>query len=503
MKTFFLLFLLIPMLSQGQNQLYQVVDTLDHQIIELRSDSLYYKSKIDKPYSGWGLIISGFFKGYGPSIEYVNGVKVNQVEYYAQGQKKTEETFVGRYEGIASEWYSNGQLKSRGPFKYSALYQTGLWTNWYPSGNKKSEINFDNNIPGYQEGLSTTWYENGQKESEGIFSMKKDGKLGLWTTWYENGHKKSEEHFSLNLGSKKDGQNIEWFDNGQKKLEGTYKGQWEWKEDIWTSWYQNGQKEFEVLYVEDNEVSMEGWDAQGIHLEGVITVLDEEKQLEFERNFVGGKEISYTALDKINELKETHTIRMEKGVWTRFYQNGSKQAEGKFVNGIREGLWTKWYDTGKMQSEGNYINGKMEGVSMSWHANGLKELEGKYSDGNKEGLWTEWYEKGKKAGEKYFVSGEVVGLWVVWHQNGQKAYELTYISRKNNPDIQEPYDGVRTAWYESSIKKYEYHYTMGIRNGTFTEWYENGKKREELEYLNGNQVGSIKYWDEKGKQIIH
>ena len=52
----------------------------------------------------------------------------------------------------------------------------GLWTFWYKNGQKKIEETYKD---GKQDGLSTRWYEDGQMMSEKI----KDGRLMDWTTW--------------------------------------------------------------------------------------------------------------------------------------------------------------------------------------------------------------------------------------------------------------------------------------------------------------------------------
>jgi len=63
-------------------------------------------------------------------------------------------------------------------------------TNWYESGQKKSEGSC---ADGKKNGLWTWCYENGNKELEKNY---KDNKLdGVSTSWYENGGKRSEQNF--------------------------------------------------------------------------------------------------------------------------------------------------------------------------------------------------------------------------------------------------------------------------------------------------------------------
>jgi hypothetical protein len=64
--------------------------------------------------------------------------------------------------------------------------QHGPWTEWYPSGNKKTEGQYDR---GVKTGKFTWWYENGQAQAEGEFDAGQ--KTGTWITWHPNGLKES------------------------------------------------------------------------------------------------------------------------------------------------------------------------------------------------------------------------------------------------------------------------------------------------------------------------
>jgi len=84
----------------------------------------------------------------------------------------------------------------------------GLWTNWYENGQKSGEFNYKD---GKLDGLGTIWYENGLKMLEGTYM---DGSSdGLWTKWYKNGQKKEERTYKNGkIISKK-----EWNEDGSIK----------------------------------------------------------------------------------------------------------------------------------------------------------------------------------------------------------------------------------------------------------------------------------------------
>ena len=66
---------------------------------------------------------------------------------------------------------------------------------------------------GIGHGLYTEWYENGQKKSKG--TLKNGNRDGLKTWWYENGQKKTKGNYKDN---EKDGLDF-WYENGQKQQE--------------------------------------------------------------------------------------------------------------------------------------------------------------------------------------------------------------------------------------------------------------------------------------------
>jgi antitoxin component YwqK of YwqJK toxin-antitoxin module len=66
-----------------------------------------------------------------------------------------------------------------------------VWTEWYESGQKKSEITYRNGI---ENGPVAAWHENGRKRAEGRF---KNGRPeGLWMRWDESSEQQSDRSSS-------------------------------------------------------------------------------------------------------------------------------------------------------------------------------------------------------------------------------------------------------------------------------------------------------------------
>jgi antitoxin component YwqK of YwqJK toxin-antitoxin module len=204
-----------------------------------------YTGEVFELYDNGNRKLSGKLKG---------GIKDGLfTEWYENGQKKSKGTFndYGRRHGLWTKWYENGQKKSEGTFFFGV--SNGLYTVWYENGQKDSEITYKD---GEQDGLYTLWYENGQKKQEGTL---KDGKIdGLSTHWYENGQKKTKGTFK---DGKEDGLWTGWDENGQKEQEVSYK---DGKLDgLKTDWYENGQKKFELTYKDGELISEKEWNEDG------------------------------------------------------------------------------------------------------------------------------------------------------------------------------------------------------------------------------------------------
>jgi antitoxin component YwqK of YwqJK toxin-antitoxin module len=116
-----------------------------------------------------------------------------EIYYYPNGDKKSDVTYSAKYEnsgysnhyeakkeGEYIEWYANKQIKSKG--SYISNYENGIWITYYESGNKESEISYDNSS---KEGEATTYYSNGKIKSQGKYKGNK--KVGLWIYNKENG----------------------------------------------------------------------------------------------------------------------------------------------------------------------------------------------------------------------------------------------------------------------------------------------------------------------------
>lgn len=128
------------------------------------------------------------------------------------------------------------------------------------------------------------------------------------------------------------------------------------------------------------------------------------------------------------QLKEQYYVKRDKernyvkeGLCIFWYENGHKQSECTYKDGIKEGPSTLWYENGQKFSENTYKNGKVEGLFTSWYENGQKCSESTWKDGKKEGLFTSWHLNGKKQWECNCKDGKEVSS-TYWDENGVKQW---------------------------------------------------------------------------------
>ena len=193
-----------------------------------------------------------------------------------------------------------------------------------------------------------------------------------------------------------------------------------------------------------------------------------------------GKLIEEKTNRELGEFKDGY----KNGLFTKYYPDGKKMTQGKYILGKKEGPHTSWYENGNKKDEITYDNGVLNGTSSEWYSNGKIKSSGGYILGRKDGLHTSWYENGNKEGEKTYVNNELNGPSSEWYLNGKIKSSGGYILGRKG--------GLHTSWYENGNKKDEITYDNGVLNGRSSEWYSNGQIKVECRY-NSGQIVDGKY----------
>lgn len=108
-----------------------------------------------------------------------------QIEYYKNGNKKTEGFYSKHFEsGDWTRYFWDGPIESLGPRSFGV--RQGPWQMFFASGSKEA-VEFYSN--GVAAGHFVTWYENGQIESDTLYRAGLE--QGQRQRWHSNGQRAS------------------------------------------------------------------------------------------------------------------------------------------------------------------------------------------------------------------------------------------------------------------------------------------------------------------------
>lgn len=117
-------------------------------------------------------------------------------------------------------------------------------------------------------------------------------------------------------------------------------------------------------------------------------------------------------------------------LYTKYYDNGKKQAEWICKNGSFEGRYREWHPDGKLALEGIYRNDRREGEFAGFDSLGRKISSAMYVNDALNGPYVEWYGSGQKKLQQQFVNDSAVGSLRVWNKEGLRMRvpheEVTY-----------------------------------------------------------------------------
>lgn len=100
--------------------------------------------------------------------------------------------------------------------------------------------------------------------------------------------------------------------------------------------------------------------------------------------------------------EENYKMGAETGTWKTWYMNGTLSSQIDFISG--EAIY--YYETGKKQSEGLMLKGMLRTATWTgYFENGQKNYQGAYKNGVKDGTWTWWNEKGEETAKEKFQNG--------------------------------------------------------------------------------------------------
>jgi antitoxin component YwqK of YwqJK toxin-antitoxin module len=191
---------------------------------------------------------------------------------------------------------------------------------------------------------------------------------------------------------------------------------------------------------------------------------------------------------------------LKDGVFTQYFNKGSKMNEGKFVAGSKEGVHNEWYENGKLKTRSNYSENELNGETSEYYPNGKPKITTNYLKGKRNGKYSEWHENGKLKKEIQYLDNKIADSKIVEYDNKGEAI-IEYSCSSGKIDSQTSYmDNKRIDYfdYNAQTKKAEGTIKNNKKEGPWTEWYENGMKKFEGMYVEGERNGKGAEFDNKG-----
>lgn len=491
MKKGFVLFLFILSL----NIAYSQNDSIANQLIYKQ---FFYPNGV---ISSEGYLKNNVPMGYWKSY-YVTGVKKSEGKwtnnkldsiwiFYDQFGDTIEKInyYKGKKNGYQYKFYTNDKSKNK-------IYKKELYVNG--KKNDKSLIYYETGelyqIVGYKDdikqGLSYQYaknkniisvirYRNNEiidQENINRYNLNHE-KEGIWREYYKNGNIKEEKSYV------------------NDKLDGYYKTYGEDGNLIEAIKYKNGEMLLESESIGGNIEIKEKYDAhENLIFQGAYK---NEIPIGIHRYFNSKGKVIKSETYNINGNRISEGIVLKNGIedgdWIYYFDNGNKQAIGKYINGNKSGNWNYYYKNEKLKQTGTYVNGKFSG-RWQWY----------YQTG--ELLKEEFFIYGKLDGEsiEYSVDGNIIakGNYVEGLKEGEWIYSIGDQEQKGKY-IMDLRDGNWESYYlNQDILSFEGRYIQGNEDGKHIYYYPNGKIKEEKYYNEGKKVRSWSKYNEKGDLII-
>ncbi len=168
------------------------------------------------------------------------------------------------------------------------------------------------------------------------------------------------------------------------------------------------------------------------------------------------------------------------GMYTEYYANGQKFAEGGYVNGVHDGQWSFWHENGQLCKTVTFQGGHADGGWEIFRSDGTLSGKRSFKDNLRDGTWVSYYEDGKTPKiEDAYAGGQHEGVSRVYFANGKLQREIPF---KNGL-----YDGLMTEWDESGRKIAEINFKANKRDGKFILYRADGTAVEQT-YQDGRLV---------------
>ncbi len=105
------------------------------------------------------------------------------------------------------------------------------------------------------------------------------------------------------------------------------------------------------------------------------------------------------------------------GRWVHYQPDGAVADEGNYVAGVKDGPW-KSFEDGRVVRATTYSRRGAEARFTAYRDDGSRWAEGVFLDQKENGPYREWHANGQLAAEGSYRDGERVGSWHYWEPDG-------------------------------------------------------------------------------------
>jgi antitoxin component YwqK of YwqJK toxin-antitoxin module len=113
---------------------------------------------------------------------------------------------------------------------------------------------------------------------------------------------------------------------------------------------------------------------------------------------------------------------------TLYYQNGSKAAEGWYLNQEKDSVWTYFSEfDGTVRIREPYLGGKLEGNVNRYYPTGEVSEEVSWKEGQKHGDWNQYYTDGSLRLRSRYENDSLNGLYQVYYPDSTLKVSGTYL----------------------------------------------------------------------------
>ncbi len=176
----------------------------------------------------------------------------------------------------------------------------------------------------------------------------------------------------------------------------------------------------------------------------------------------------------------------EDGPFKKYFDNGTPQTEGQYLNNKRVGEWKNYYENGQLKSVVKYDKeGNRDKSYLSYYEDGTLQNKTQLEDKN-------YISRGYyKSGELYFERIPESGYYKEYRKDGTLKIEANYLNYQLY--------GTWKSFYENGKVNWEVAYFEGYRNGGYKNYDNTGNLKLEGIMIKDKKLGEEKRYYDNGE----